>query len=499
MSYGLRPEPRTAIDKRFSLTRRFGTPSLDLPREFDVENEKGDIRGPRSQRDNHCTAETLAEIGSDEHGIPMSADFQAMLISLISGYPIHTMGATIKNAMKSGNLFGFLPEDKTPEVFKDKDEAYVNETANWDPKLLEIAEQYRARGGHFLVDGPYDHFDNFRAHLNQHAPDNGIAIGIPWYRSFNDTPSSGIVPAGDELISWHAITVKGFRRVDGQDVIRVRSWSGKRFGNRSYAYFTRARFNELLSVPGAEGRMYKDIPDDAIAALKAERLNLSEVFLNFYYKLIFNRTNPSMFKTIAAFMDFISELFNRRIAKTPPAPLPVPTPEPPKPAPEPEPTPIVPVPPPAPAKPVLSFATAKDAFLSTRMICDELGVSLARNVMVNGKAYQAKDIICACIMQESGFLNRKKDGSPVKYENKDADTGEVWSTDWGIVQINDYWNIGKGKPFPSVQYVLDHPERCVRWMVQMYLAGKLNLWSSYKGGHYKQWLKDGSAMWKLRP
>lgn len=167
-----------------------------------------------------------------------------------------------------------------------------------------------------------------------------------------------------------------------------------------------------------------------------------------------------------------------------PAPIPVHT------VPEAPVSPVAPpLPSPAPIPPKLSWRTAPEAYLSTRILCDEYGLSLAN-----------KNIICACIYQESNFLNYLRPGVPTKFENRDEATGRVWSTDWGICQINDTkgWHIGPGLPFPSVQYVLDNPEKAVRYMIRMFQKGKLSLWSSYKFGHYKKWLKPGSPMWALK-
>lgn len=117
----------------------------------------------------------------------------------------------------------------------------------------------------------------------------------------------------------------------------------------------------------------------------------------------------------------------------------------------------------------LLFDTYEHSLHSVRVICDEMGLN-----------WNEKAIICACIYQESRFNNKAKG------ENKK--NGVVTSTDWGIVQVNDFWNIGKGKYWSSVRQVLDNPEKAVRWMITCYKQGKLNLWSSYKFGAYKQWL-----------
>jgi len=141
------------------------------------------------------------------------------------------------------------------------------------------------------------------------------------------------------------------------------------------------------------------------------------------------------------------------------------------------------------APPAMLWATPKQAYHSTRGMCDEMGLTFAQ-----------KNILCACIYQESNFLNYHSNGKPVINQNKDKD-GKVWSTDWGIVQVNDTkgWHIGKGLRFPSVQYVMDNPEVAVRWMVSvMKGTGKLQPWSSFTSGVYKKHLIPTSQMWLLK-
>lgn len=125
--------------------------------------------------------------------------------------------------------------------------------------------------------------------------------------------------------------------------------------------------------------------------------------------------------------------------------------------------------------PALLWDTPKHSWHSVRVLCDEMGLT-----------FEEKNLICACVYQESRFLN-----SAVG-KNKG-------STDWGIVQVNDTkgWHIGKGLQFPSVEYVIANPEACVRWMIRMFKAEKLNLWASYSSGAYQQWLVYNSPMWTL--
>lgn len=127
---------------------------------------------------------------------------------------------------------------------------------------------------------------------------------------------------------------------------------------------------------------------------------------------------------------------------------------------------------------------------NVRVLCDLAELS-----------FQAKQLITACVQIESNFQSyyiedpsnpKTQWGQPVKHQNmiaqntdkKDAKGNPIYeevvgSTDWGIVQINDYWNIGPGKPFSSTQQVLGNPTACVNFMIQMYKAGQIRLWDSY--------------------
>ena len=134
-------------------------------------------------------------------------------------------------------------------------------------------------------------------------------------------------------------------------------------------------------------------------------------------------------------------------------------------------------------KEVLLWDTPKHAFHSTRVICDMLELTV-----------EQKNVVCACIYQESEFNNNAVG------KNKNPKTGKVWSTDFGMVQVNDTkgWHIGKGLRFSSVQDVLDNPEKAVVWMISvMRDTGKLQPWASFTSGAYKKWLPKTSEMWAL--
>lgn len=124
--------------------------------------------------------------------------------------------------------------------------------------------------------------------------------------------------------------------------------------------------------------------------------------------------------------------------------------------------------------------TPAHCYHNVRVLCDQQGLTV-----------DEKNRICACIYQESQFLNS------AKCLNKNS-AGVVTSIDWGLCQINDYYHIAPhGSPFPSKEYVLENPGAVVHWMITMYQHGGLKQWVSYSSGAYEQWLAVDSPMWRL--
>ena len=98
-----------------------------------------------------------------------------------------------------------------------------------------------------------------------------------------------------------------------------------------------------------------------------------------------------------------------------------------------------------------------------------------------GLSVNDKNILCAVIYGESGFLNS------ARCENKNQH-GVVTSVDVGICQINSFFHCGIGKDFTSTDYVIANPQAAVDWMIKMYQNGLIKLWCAYSNGRYKQFL-----------
>lgn len=123
---------------------------------------------------------------------------------------------------------------------------------------------------------------------------------------------------------------------------------------------------------------------------------------------------------------------------------------------------------------------------NVRVLCDLGGLNTSQ-----------KNTLTACVRDESNFdtgavhknyvitkVTEMVDGKPVETLVRTLST-----TDYGIVQINDFWHIGPGKDFSSSDYVLTHPLECIQFMVDYYKQyGHLNAWCSFTSGAYKEYL-----------
>lgn len=105
---------------------------------------------------------------------------------------------------------------------------------------------------------------------------------------------------------------------------------------------------------------------------------------------------------------------------------------------------------------------------NVRVICDQEGLSVQQKNDLSMTLHCESNYNPACV-------------------HKNVVNGKVTSTDYGICQINDYYHIGPGKDFPSVQFVLDNPEACVRWMCSQWKVGNGKLWVCYSKGLYKSY------------
>lgn len=418
--------------KNYSHRKTLGAaPVVTLPRELlavtDILNQ-GDSP--------ECTAFSAAAIRESMTGVKY--DPQAQWEHELQFMGVTSAdGAEIRTQLAVGVEVGFTPLAGGPPT--DKASAFFWITREWGQ----------------------DWFDAIRLTQYQLYQKYGkvipVSIGLDWFRDWDNTPN-GIVPLSQSaLLGGHDVKGAGFETfsLDNEDYIVIQNSWGTGFGDNGLFRFNRAAANKFFGTYGIG--YWLDDP-----SLQIKRLGL-----------------------LASLLANLVDLYNAIIGvKTAPQVVPiVPTP----PVPIPTPVPPVPAPLPTPPTPVSRFTwdTPAAACHSVRLICDEMDIPVTPTFDVDGKLYLFKDVVCACIQVESGF-------NPARiHQNMSSvaqGTPTVQSTDYGIVQVNDFYHIGKGKDFPSSDYVLANPEECVRWMIKMFLAGKMNLWVSFTSRAYKAYL-----------
>lgn len=275
----------------------------------------------------------------------------------------------------------------------------------------------------------------------------GVSIGTPWVNELRVIPSTGIVPTvitydGDpDHYSWHNWEICGLAWINGTPYLKAKTWQGPNRGDRGFDYYPFETINKLLAIWGTVALMPIPFTPGSIQTVE----------------LTFWQTVLSFCKMWLAQL----QQKHQNIPVTTPSPEPQNEPESddaPQMANDSHPS-------------RYSWNTPENARHSIRVICDETGLT-----------YNQKQILTACVYVESGFYNFRPDGKPTTHKNPS-------STDWGIIQVNDWYHIGAGKTWPSVDYVMAHPDEMVRWMAKtMKRTNALTPWVSYTSGAYKKWL-----------
>lgn len=286
-----------------------------------------------------------------------------------------------------------------------------------------------------------DYFDSIRyAMLPTLGEKRTVSWGTPWYLEWEQDAVKGIAimkaPSSYSVkgVSWHNSEFIGWTVKDGITYLVNKSWQGQYIGDKGFLYFPREVVNAIMDINGTCAFTVSKIGSGQPVQ------TISTTFFEWIYSILDNifTTKP-----------------------IPPQPMTdasvvLQTPE------------------------VLLFDTPQNAYHSVRVLCDNAGLTVTE-----------KNLICACIYQESAFKNT------ARCENKNKQ-GIVTSVDNGLCQVNSYYHTGVGKEFPSTDYVIAHPEEAVKWMINMYQSGLLKLWVSYSSGAYLKWLKPTSPMWKLK-
>jgi hypothetical protein len=403
---------------------------------------------------NECVALAIVDVCSNADGRAYDPDFTYAMEPRLTGAAPTNGGRDTLTSMSATVAYGLLPmaeatfTTKPVSTLPQASDTYVANYQNYSAQQLQDALKYARKGIRYLYS-----YEDISGYLSAYKL--GVVLTIRWYDSFNLTPATGTLPAPQGSFTSHAVAV-----YEDNGTLRIKPFKGSAFGDGGYCYLSPALFAQIFqSAFGFDPNAIRIVGLLSIAA----------------------QYRPYL----ATYLPGVIAAALTAPVTIPPAPptAPVTSQKPATATPA-----LAPPPTPTPANPdVLTqdWTTRQGIYHNVRVLCDLAGLIL-----------DEKNTICACIYQESTFYNYLPNGAPVKHENLNAD-GSLSSTDWGLCQINDYFHIGTGKDFPTVDYVLQNPKEVVEWMIEMYQSGDLAQWDSFKSGAYRQWLLPTSPMWKL--
>lgn len=397
--------------KLFNYQRQFGSTTVFSP-SLSVDAGFLDIEPAGNV---NCTCFTVGKIASAETG--KHYDYTWLWTQMVK------LGKT--------SMFGASPQDAFATAVKGLKVVPSGE--------IDIFPAY------FQVDaGQFDTFTNVKSAMQLEFNKGNrrpVGCGTQWYAEWGGVLPNGVMPEGKTHVTDHEWEVCGWDE-EHPNCFKIDSHEGY------YKYMPQDVFNKAFKdTYGAVGLTLAMTTQEVIDFNKA--LGYSKI----------QSAIDAIFNILKLIQNQIVLLVNQKTMQPniPPVDVPAPIVE----------ERVVEV-------PKYFWDTAEDARHSCRVIMDEEGLTYAKT-LVDGVYHKAKDVLCACIKQESNFNNKAV-----------GDNGT--SKDWGIVQINDFYQIGPGKPFASVDEVVNNPDKAVRFMIKMYKAGKLGLWSSFSTGAFKKYL-----------
>ena len=237
---------------------------------------------------NECGGHAVASAIGWQTNKDMSADWQYAQIEEIIG-KVNTKGVDPRSAMKSGLIYGALPQELAPFTWQQKGEAYISDWRNWPATLKEIAKQ-NVRAGYFKVTGDRDPYDNIKQVLYNEFPNNTVVNAFSrWYTEFN-TPQNGIIPYPINFYAYHAYIFIDWKTINGTEYLVAQLSSGPTFGDKGLLYFSREIVNRLFHDPDASLYIYKVPNPQDIQSLMLQKLTLLELLVELYRKLLLRIT-----------------------------------------------------------------------------------------------------------------------------------------------------------------------------------------------------------------
>lgn len=232
---GLRPTIHDSRNLKFGAV--YWLPELsELPEQFFFDTKT------RDQGDSDkCTAYMTCTMSGLQEEEDLDPDFAFMAGKKLSGDP-EKWGQDLHTAMKAHVKIGALSvADREGIRLSSHDDGWLRDPESWPADAFVKATKHKKKT-YFELEGPYDHFDNARGaiwklrHLR-----TAIGFGVRW-----GYQKSTVVLAELTGGVGHAMTITGWKVVDGKTVLVVQNSLGEDHGEHGKNYITREVFNHYV-------------------------------------------------------------------------------------------------------------------------------------------------------------------------------------------------------------------------------------------------------------
>lgn len=252
--------------RNYSAHRTFGA-TLVFTDEYNVD---AGLTIPNQNTDgypNGCTGYSQAELCQDQDKKQYRPDFTYKKTLLMDNEQLGEP-CDIRTSLKSTKVYGVLGVDESTD--------------------LEAAKHLR--GAYYQVENHSDWFDSIRSTITLNK--SSVSVATQWFASFGRVGQDGIISETfSPDFSWHNYKVCGWKQINGQPYLIVKSWQGSGYGDGGYCYMSRNIINRLLSVSGSGAFIVAQYDPSKIQTVK---LDILSTILSYLVRLLSSFKKPTV-------------------------------------------------------------------------------------------------------------------------------------------------------------------------------------------------------------
>lgn len=235
---------RFNLRERFSHAKTFGAPTELLPQTLGRTVLYIKDQGTS----NYCTAAARSAAGSYLWGREMSFEYQTAKEGEVLGAPIY-FGTDPNTADKACELYGFLPNEDSPEHFFQDGWTKPADWRFYPPVLDGTATQYIV-GTPFNV---YPDFDSIKEALFQGKDDNAVVVANGyWFDNWEDL-ADYFVPMPGNMVTRHSYLFIDWTTLNGKEYLIAQLSQGTAYGNGGILLMSKETVNAAFKNPALNG------------------------------------------------------------------------------------------------------------------------------------------------------------------------------------------------------------------------------------------------------